>query len=100
MARFGGLSAMGRGKTPFPTRQMAVLGELPIMMTASKRADNPSSLQDMRTHRFHVNLPIRFPYGPIIWLQRDRSGHVHWHGHISVRIHGVRQWNFLGPIER
>jgi hypothetical protein len=28
MAQYGGMPALSREKTPFPTRQMAILGEL------------------------------------------------------------------------
>lgn len=64
MARFDRVSAMGRGKTPFPTRQMAVLGEWRLtVITTSNQLTKTSALPDMRAYRFHVNLPIRLQDG-------------------------------------
>jgi hypothetical protein len=103
MARYGVAAAVGSDRTPFPTRQMAVLGELQTtsVLTAPTVAKYNSVVPDMRTNCLHVDLPIRILYGAILpaITQRRANLHVHGHGHIILCIHGMHKWHFLGPTE-
>lgn len=52
----------------------------------------------MRTHCLHVDLPLCLQDGRVFWPRGKQNSHVYRHGHISIRIHGVRQWNLLGRL--
>lgn len=54
----------------------------------------------MRANCFHVHLPVRIQHGGVVWARAEQDGHVHGHGDLVICIHGVRQRNLLGPIER
>jgi hypothetical protein len=58
-------------------------------------------MPDMRTNRFHVDISVRLLHGRILhdWTKHGSNLHVHRHGYLLVRIHGMHQWHFLGPTE-
>jgi hypothetical protein len=71
------------------------------LVAAHAIANSLSFMPDMRTNCLHVDLPIRILHGTIFHdrTQRRANIHVHGHGHIFLRIHGVHQWDFLGSAE-
>jgi hypothetical protein len=101
MARYGVAAAVGSDRTPFPTRQMAILGEWHSSIIVRAPAKNLSIMPDLRTHCLHVDIPLRILHGTIFhgWRDRRANLYVHGHGYIFVRIYGMLKWHFLGSTK-
>jgi hypothetical protein len=102
MGRYSGMSASGRDNTPFPTRQMAVLGTTTRVPGIVISTNDSSTMQNMRANCLHVHLPVRILHDPGLRHRkgRERTLHVRGHDHVVLCVRRMHQRNFLGPSQR